>query len=1066
VAATEREATTALAALTGAALALPGLDAAAAYLDGRAHGDMRYAYYQESDGRMQVEVYHGGFVLPVTERLEFTFGLDRDTYSGATPSFSAPVTVLDQPKYKQRDDGIPAAEIMRADIVSAASGGTTAGGLTLLGGLNAYREFVDARPAAEAAYLAANPRPASPPSPPTLPGPVTLNFQGMTFSSIAGKSNLAPLADGGCAGLGTAGCYYESGMVVGIVDDPSNPIAHLHRNGGAGNRLLGYHSDSSGIYVRAQDGAAFSLNSLDFLAALGAGNPDAGSNDAWEILGFDTALNPTLAQGDGTNYATRVAHQTVVNGFNGTLTLDPAFQNINAFWIHYKGYPATPVDGKDFSMQLDNVALSGVAPNTAETPAQIAWARQLERHVAIAQYRAVLDQLVPRGTPTVQRFETQPRETRTMPAVGVKYAFDDSTLAVNGGLSDEPDFRSSFGTIEWRREFNQRLTTLGLGYSFTHNTITRAGAGHATHHASDPEHNPTDYPELDATSVYHGLSLGLSQVLDHNTLLQLSLNYTHQSGYLSNPYKFVYVRGEITAEEYYALWQAGPGDVDWRAVTALEVVGIELFREVRPDLRQQLALSAHLNRHLAALDATAQLDYRYFRDDWGIDSHTVTLDWYQSLPAGWSVTPTLRYYSQSAADFFAPYFLAPRTDGYYSSDYRLGAFGALSSGLSVAKQFARGARLEAGFEYYMHKASLKLGGSGDGGYADFDAWVAHAALNLDLDGRGSATAGRHAHAHTWGAVPAGVMPGHTLTHAGEWMVGYRYMFASQSGAMQHGTREVSDTTSAQAACGATPCTARPRNMHMHMHMFELMFAPRDWVSLMLMPQAMDMSMDMRPLSPDATAHAGGHDSEGIGDTLFGALLRLFETRAQRAQLGLLWSAPTGATDLTLDGRDAVDSVRQDYGMQIGSGTWDFQPSLTYLGRHDALEWGAQLAAVLRMEARNDAGYALGNLYRVTAWGGYRLSDWLAGSVRLVRTAQEGIEGALSPPSALSAPSDYPRNYGGRTWDLGFGINLGAGTGALAGHGLGVEWLQPIATDHDGYQLARDGTLHVSWHYAF
>jgi hypothetical protein len=207
----------------------------------------------------------------------------------------------------------------------------------------------------------------------SITGPTTINFSGMVSSSYAGKSNLAPLATGNCAGTGNNGCFVEDGVVVGIVEDTSNVTAHVHREGGAVDGSLGYHSDSSGIYVRAQDSTAFKLTSLDFLAPISVENPDSDANDVWEILGFNTALNPGLDTGNGTDYLTRSAYQTVANGFNGTLLLDPAFQNINAFWIHYKGYPQTPDDGKAFAMELDNIVLNAAVPPAAVPVPAAVW---------------------------------------------------------------------------------------------------------------------------------------------------------------------------------------------------------------------------------------------------------------------------------------------------------------------------------------------------------------------------------------------------------------------------------------------------------------------------------------------------------------------------------------------------------------------------------------------------------------------------------------------------------------------------------------------------------------------
>lgn len=191
--------------------------------------------------------------------------------------------------------------------------------------------------------------------------PVTLDFEGLFWASYGGNANLAPEADGSCSGSGPSDCYYEDGFAIGTNRD-SFGVGHLHKVAGADGLKLGYHADSAGIYIRTVDGSAFSLDQLDFHAPTTTANPDAGADDYWEVLGFSTAVNPDLHTGNGTDHTTRVAHQTVANGFDGTVVLNSAFADIRAFWIHYHGYPDFPLDGKFFEMSLDNVQLSAVAP--------------------------------------------------------------------------------------------------------------------------------------------------------------------------------------------------------------------------------------------------------------------------------------------------------------------------------------------------------------------------------------------------------------------------------------------------------------------------------------------------------------------------------------------------------------------------------------------------------------------------------------------------------------------------------------------------------------------------------
>lgn len=62
--------------------------------------------------------------------------------------------------------------------------------------------------------------------------------------------------------------------------------------------------------------------------------------------------------------------------------------------------------------------------------------------------------------------------------------------------------------------------------------------------------------------------------------------------------------------------------------------------------------------------------------------------------------------------------------------------------------------------------------------------------------------------------------------------------------------------------------------------------------------------------------------------------------------------------------------------------------------------------------------------------------------------------------------DYPANYGGKYWDVGFGLSAVVPSGDLAGNRISVEWLQPVEDDVNGYQLERDGALSATWNVTF
>ncbi|WP_445371018.1 DUF3570 domain-containing protein [Methylomonas sp. HW2-6] len=720
----------------------------------------------------------------------------------------------------------------------------------------------------------------------------------------------------------------------------------------------------------------------------------------------------------------------------------------------------------------------------------------------------------------------------------LSYDWDEAAASLGGGTSVENDYESRFANLGLRLDFNQKRTSLNFGASYT-NSATQAtldplsqgyfsqgpayndlaqlstdynaaGEAIAEHWNSrvtgariDKEYdiivnrNGVHIPSLRSTTLRGnrqdwGAELGLSQVLTPHAVLALDMSYTRSDGFLGNPYKAVYA--------YNALVTPGQ-DLNQPLLYSARGSGIY---EARPIVRNQFNWHVGYSQFVEPLDAALHFNYRFGHDDWGIDAHTFDADWVQPLGMGWTITPTLRYYSQSAAEFYAPYFTTitetatdPDTGEttyrpikalpkHYSSDQRLSGYGALSGGVVVAKQFARGLKLQVGFEYYSHRGSLKLGGGGEQDFADYDYWSANAALSVNFAqlGRGSGAGDGHRHGgHAGAAAPAGVMFAHTLNQAGDWMLGYRYQRSEQAGAMLHGDRAVGQADIAANGCEGATCAMAPAYMAMNMHMLELMYAPSDWLTLMLMPQWMDMAMDMTMLVDERDGNGHSHASKminthqtgGIGDTGLYALFKVLAFDRQQLVLSLGGSAPTGDVNWVWRRNSPASSTGEtpmDYGMQTGSGTWDFKPSLTYSGAWQDWLWGAQAGGTLRLQHHNEAKYALGDVFQGSVWGGYQLTDWLSGSVRGIYSWQDKLRGHY-PNNSLGQPYsghdgtfDKTSNYGGQFVDLGLGLNVQFRDGALAGHGLKLEWLQPLYTKFNGYQLDRDYTLNANWSYDF
>ena len=681
----------------------------------------------------------------------------------------------------------------------------------------------------------------------------------------------------------------------------------------------------------------------------------------------------------------------------------------------------------------------------------------------------------------VHTLSTASPETRKQGDFRVGYDWDEASLDVGAGTSAENDYNSSFGNVGGRFDFNQKLTSVNFGASYTESE-TEALLDHDAfiYIENWTFGNRVKNQLLTGKKQDWSGSLGLTQVLNKSALVEGSISYTASNGYMSNPYKTTAVLFVDTAKKV--------------GVVGKPNASMLAFLEQRPEERQQWTENLRYVQHFDSLDAALHLDYRFYHDDWGINAHTISGDWIQPLGSGWSITPRVRYYSQNSADFYTPYLVTTQAakkttfnpkllPQNYSSDYRLSGYGALSGGLTVTKKFAKGLELQAGAEYYTHAGSLKLGGGGEGNYADFDGYLVNAALKVDLAALSIANSAHsehlhHAHHHGAGA-PAGVMFDHVLPKAGDFMVGYRYQYVNQAGATQNGTSLVNDATLVNQACAPQKCFVTPQEMSMNMHMLDLMVAPTDWLTLMLMPQFMDMHMTMRPLdgapeTPSMTTplgaaiiHAGHeHTTGGLGDTGMYALLSLFKTDAQQINLSLGVTAPTGDAGIQLRDTHKVDLGFIHYGMQLGSGTWDFKPAVTYTASVEDWSFGTQLNGTKRMESHNKAGFAFGDIFQATAWGSYSWTNWLATSVRGVYTLEGALQGAYRGAYHQIGSMDYGQNYGGRFVDVGFGLNVSMPSGSLQGNRLGFEWLQPVHNDANGYQLPRNGALAATWSYAF
>jgi hypothetical protein len=300
-------------------------------------------------------------------------------------------------------------------------------------------------------------------------------------------------------------------------------------------------------------------------------------------------------------------------------------------------------------------------------------------------------------------------------------------------------------------------------------------------------------------------------------------------------------------------------------------------------------------------------------------------------------------------------------------------------------------------------------------------------------------------------APIGVMGDH-MHHAGEVMLSYRYMRMNMNG-----NRDGTHRESVSSVLQSYPVA--PYDMDMDMHMVGVMYAPHDVVTLTAMLPFLQNEMKHRTrLGVSFTT-----ETEGIGDLQVGGLIRIHDDETHHVHLNAALSVPTGSIsekDDTPAGR-----MRLPYPMQLGSGTWDLLPGITYTGKTDAWSWGAQALATIRT-GTNNKGYRLGNRWEATGWVARKWLPWLSTSLRLDYEDWSNIHGDDDGLNPRVVPTADPNLRAGRRLDVLAGVNFLVTGGFLKGNRFAVEFGRPVWQHLDGPQLETDWLVTAGWQLAF
>jgi len=231
-----------------------------------------------------------------------------------------------------------------------------------------------------------------------------------------------------------------------------------------------------------------------------------------------------------------------------------------------------------------------------------------------------------------------------------KNPYRKETYTYKVGISSEFDYLSTSFGLGWAKESkngNRELNVNGTVYLDTWTLIYPAEM-----------RNGQELLANDKRQSYN-FSVNLAQVLTKRLQGSLSAEYVLQTGLLSTPFHRVYFNDGIDNPIFKS------HDI-----------------ERLPDSRTKIPLGVRLNYYLNDLIILRSY-YRFYWDDWGVQSHTASLEAPIKITDKFTLFPTYRYYTQTAADYFYPKEEALSTFEFYTSDYDLSNYDAHQYGMGV-----------------------------------------------------------------------------------------------------------------------------------------------------------------------------------------------------------------------------------------------------------------------------------------------------------------------------------------------------------------------------------------------
>ncbi len=198
-------------------------------------------------------------------------------------------------------------------------------------------------------------------------------------------------------------------------------------------------------------------------------------------------------------------------------------------------------------------------------------------------------------------------------------------------ISSSPDYVSYTGGLLLQADFNDKLITPSLGYTYSHDRIGRG-----------PNNFQHDFNPLKGSLDTHEVEGGVTFVMSPTSILVVGGTASFERGDQSQPYRYIPMFDPDTVAPFVP----NGATVDLVNRTRLPVRPLEQL----PTERDRYAVGGRFNKRLN--NATLRLEERFYIDTWGIKASSTDARYMVDLSRHLRVWPHVRAHLQTGANFF------------------------------------------------------------------------------------------------------------------------------------------------------------------------------------------------------------------------------------------------------------------------------------------------------------------------------------------------------------------------------------------------------------------------------